>query len=107
MLKTNWAFTLMLAATLFCAANAPSLAQDTSIPSTPMKQETEIKNADGTTTEVARERKADGTGSVSIDRDWSAGTWLAIGLGILLLGGIAYAISNRHDRHYSAPLDAR
>lgn len=106
MFKSKWISGVMLA-TLLCAAGAPVLAQDTSVPSTPMKQETEVKNADGTTTEIQRERNADGTGSVSIDRDWSAGTWLAIGLGVLLVAGIGYAIVNRDTRHYGAPLDVR
>jgi hypothetical protein len=107
MLNSKWLSKLVLAATLFCAAGAPVLAQDTSIPNTPMKQETEIRNADGSKTEIERERNANGTGSVEVDRDWSTGTWLAIGLGVLLLAGIGYAISRRDHTHYGTPVNVR
>lgn len=101
----KWFTKLMLGTVLVCAVGAPVIAQD--VPANaPFKQSTEIKQADGSQLNIDRERNADGTGSITVDRDWSTGTWMAIGLGLLAVIGIAYAMSRRDD-HFGRTVDVR
>jgi hypothetical protein len=102
MLINKWIAKLVLATTLFCVAGAPVLAQNPP-PGGSVSQSTEIKNADGSQTEVDRKVNSDGTGSLTVDRDWSTGTWLAIGLGLVLLAGVGYAMTRRDD-HFGRPI---
>lgn len=99
----TWFTKLVLATVLCCAVSAPVLAQDVAPANAPFKQETEIKNPDGSQTEIQTRRNADGTGSVTVDRDWGTGTWLAIGLGVALIAGLGFAMTRRDD-HFGTPV---